>query len=117
TILRQFIAFSYKLHEKGIEFIDNTSGNTLIKKIGDNAYEFYLVDLNRMNFHQTMSFEKRISNLAKLTTREDILEIMADQYAKLLGKPYGEVFSLMRKNAHHFQDQFKRRRRLKKKLK
>lgn len=116
-ILRQFIAFSYQLHEKGIEFIDNTSGNTLIKKTGDRSYRFYLVDLNRMNFHKTMPFEKRITNLAKLTTREDILEIMSDEYAKLSGKTYGEVFSLMRKQAHHFQDQFKRRRRIKKRLK
>jgi hypothetical protein len=116
-ILRQFIAFSYKLHEKGIEFIDNTSGNTLIKKVAPHTYRFYLVDLNRMNFHRALPFEKRISNLAKLTTREDILEIMSDEYAKLLGRKYDEVFTLMRKNANHFQDQFKRRRRIKKQLK
>jgi hypothetical protein len=70
-----------------------------------------------MNFHRAMSIEKRISNLAKLTTREDILEIMSDEYAKLSGRKYDEIFALMRKNAHHFQDQFKRRRRIKKKLK
>ncbi len=117
TILRQFIGFSYKLHEKGIEFIDNTSGNTLIKKTGEGQYTFYLVDLNRMNFHRAMPLEKRISNLAKLTTREDILEIMSDEYAKLSGHKYDEIFRLMQKNANQFQDQFKRRRRIKKKLK
>lgn len=116
-ILRQFTGFSYRLHQKGIEFIDNTSGNTLIKKKADQMYSFYLVDLNRMNFHREMSLKKRLSNLAKLTTREDILEIMSDEYARLSGKSYDEVFSAMRKYAHQFQDQFKRRRRIKKKLK
>jgi hypothetical protein len=116
-ILRQFIQFSYKLHQKGIEFIDNTSGNTLIKKTGEETYAFYLVDLNRMNFHHSMPFEKCICNLAKLTTREDILEIMSDEYAKLSGRNYDEVFRLMKKTAHLFQDQFKRRRRIKKRLK
>lgn len=116
-ILRQFIAFSYRLHEKGIEFIDNTSGNTLIKKDGPQAYSFYLVDLNRMNFHKSMPLEKRISNLAKLTTKQDILEIMSDEYAKLSGRNEPEILAMMHKYAHHFQDQFNRRRRLKKKLK
>ena len=32
TILRQFTRFSFNLHEKGIEFLDHSPGNTLIKK-------------------------------------------------------------------------------------
>ena len=51
-ILRQFIRFSYLLHQKGIEFLDNSPGNTLIKKNEKGVYDFYLVDLNRMKFHQ-----------------------------------------------------------------
>ena len=49
-ILKQFTQFTYNLHEAGIEFLDHSPGNTLIKKIGENQYEFYLVDLNRMIF-------------------------------------------------------------------
>jgi hypothetical protein len=116
-ILRQFIRFTFNLHEKGIEFIDNTSGNTLIKKVGDKQYEFFLVDLNRMNFDQSMPFGKRMSNLAKLTNREDVLMIMSDEYTKLSGKKYDEVFALLQKEANKFQDNFNRRRRMKKKFK
>lgn len=116
-ILRQFIRFQFNLHEKGIEFIDNTSGNTLIKKVGEQQYDFFLVDLNRMNFNQNMSFHKRMTNLAKLTNQEEVLMIMSDEYAKLAGKKYEDVFSVLQKEADKFQDNFIRRRRIKKKLK
>lgn len=116
-ILRQFVRFSYDLHQKGIEFIDNTSGNTLIKKTGDNQYAFYLVDLNRMNFNHPMPFSKRMSNLGKLTREQDILMIMSDEYAKLSGKKFGEIFPVLQKEADKFLDNFNRRRRIKKKLK
>jgi len=59
-ILRQFTKFCFDLHEKGIEFLDHSPGNTLIKKVGDQQYAFYLVDLNRMNFHTTMDFDMRM---------------------------------------------------------
>jgi len=116
-ILRQFIQFQFNLHEKGIEFIDNTSGNTLIKKVNGNKYDFFLVDLNRMNFHQSIPFGKRMSNLAKLTNMEDVLMIMSDEYAKLSGRKYDEVLKLLQKEANKFQDNFNRRRRMKKKFK
>lgn len=116
-ILRQFVRFSFNLHEKGIEFIDNTSGNTLIKKVGENQYAFFLVDLNRMNFDTPMSFEKRIGNLSKLTSNEQMLVIMSDEYAKLSKKPYSEVHGLLQKESNKFIDSFNRRRRIKKKIK
>jgi hypothetical protein len=66
-ILRQFIRFSYLLHQKGIEFLDHSPGNTLIKKNEKGVYDFFLVDLNRMSFHEKMSFEIRMKNLCRLT--------------------------------------------------
>jgi hypothetical protein len=116
-ILKQFAAFSFRLHEKGIEFIDNTSGNTLIRKDAPGRYSFYLVDLNRMNFHRKFPLEKRIANLAKLTTRDDILQIVSKTYADLAGEDAAKILGLMRKSARQFQEQFKRRRRIKNKLK
>lgn len=41
NILRQFTRFSFGLHEKGIEFMDHSPGNTLIKKVADNQYQFF----------------------------------------------------------------------------
>jgi len=115
-ILRQFTQFTYKLHELGIEFLDHTPGNTLIKKIGSQQYEFFLVDLNRMNFHSSMSFKQRVINMAKLTPERHLVETMSDEYAKLYGKSYNEVFSLMVKHTQYFSNRFHRKRALKRKL-
>lgn len=116
NILRQFVQFMFGLHEKNIEFIDNTSGNTLIKKVGENKYDFYLVDLNRMNFDRKMSLKKRMLNMSKLTNKPDIVKVMSDEYARLSNKTYDEIYTLLAVGSENFQERFKRKRRLKKKL-
>ena len=116
-ILKQFTQFSYNLHEKGIEFIDNTSGNTLIKKTANDVYKFYLVDLNRMNFHLKMSFESRIKNLAKLTSNEFIIVEISKEYAKLSGYDFQIVNEALTKYSVKFQERFIKKRMLKRKLK
>ena len=70
NILRQFTHFCFEMHEKGIEFLDNSPGNTLIKKTANDKYQFYLVDLNRMQFHKSMSFELRMKNMQRLTPKK-----------------------------------------------
>lgn len=115
-ILRQFAAFSFGLHEKGIEFIDNTSGNTLIRKRDDGNYDFYLVDLNRMNFHAEMPFSLRMSNLGKLTTNRVILKTLAEEYSLLSGHPAEEVYEMLTESAEASLERFRRRRRMKQKL-
>lgn len=115
-ILRQFVRFSFNLHENGIEFLDHTPGNTLIKKISDGTYEFFLVDLNRMNFHETMSLAQRIDNMSKLTSKREMVEVMADEYARLIGKPYDEILKMMARQTELHRERFLRKRRIKKQL-
>lgn len=116
-ILRQFVHFSYNLHQNGIEFLDHTPGNTLIKKVSDGMYEFFLVDLNRMNFHDSMSLAQRIDNLSKLTSKREMVEVMADEYAKLIGKPKDEILKMMIRQTELHRDRFLRKKRIKKQLK
>lgn len=113
-ILRAFTRFTFQLHEKGVNFLDHSPGNTLIKKTSK-GYDFYLVDLNRMRF-EVLSFEDRIRNFAKLTVHKSMIETMSDEYAQLIGKPYNDVFNLMWKFTNDFQEKFHRRRRWKKRL-
>ena len=88
NILRQFTRFTFDMHEKGIEFLDHSPGNTLIKKEGNGKYSFYLVDLNRMIFHnQPLDFYTRMKNLSKITPHENMVAIMSNEYAKLYGEP------------------------------
>src|SRR5690606_8350496 len=86
NILKQFTRLSYKMHENGIEFKDHSPGNTLIKKISDNEYEFFLVDLNRTNFHDVMSMELRMKNISRMTSNKEKVNIMAEEYAEISGE-------------------------------
>lgn len=115
-ILRQFTYFTFNLHERGIEFLDHSSGNTLLKKVSQDKYEFYLVDLNRMKFHKEMDFKTRMKNFNRITPSEAMIKIISFEYAKLYGKPEEETFQLMLKYASEFQEKARRKIRLKKKL-
>lgn len=115
NILRAFTRFTYSLHEKGVQFLDHSPGNTLIKK-NDKGYDFYLVDLNRMNFG-TLNFETRIKNFARLTIHKSMVEVMSDEYAKCSGEDYNKIVDLMWLETEKFQEKFHRKKRLKKKLK
>lgn len=115
AILRAFTRFTYNLHEKQIHFLDHSPGNTLIKINGE-QFDFYLVDLNRMHFG-FMDFETRIKNFARLTIHKSMVEVMSDEYAKCIGKPYDEVFNLMWQETEAFQARYHRKQRIKKRLK
>lgn len=117
NILRQFTRFSFELHEKGIEFLDHSPGNTLIKKKEDGNYEFFLVDLNRMEFHDAMSFEMRMKNLCRLTPVKEMVAVMSNEYSKLYSESEEKTFETLWKYTADFQEKFYRKKRLKKKLK
>jgi hypothetical protein len=116
NILRQFTRFTFDLHQKGIEFLDHSPGNTLIKKGSEGTYHFYLVDLNRMNFHHVMDFDSRMKNFNRLTPKTEMLAVMSDEYAKLYNKKYDEVFTKMCFYTNDFQMKFHRKMARKKKL-
>ncbi|MFB9079879.1 Kdo domain containing protein [Flavobacterium procerum] len=117
NILRQFTRFTFDLHEKGVEFLDHSPGNTLIKKTAGD-YEFFLVDLNRMIFHESMSFEQRMINFSRLTPYEEMVKVMSNEYSKFYKEhSEAEIFSRMWQLTADFQEKFYRKKRLKKKLK
>jgi hypothetical protein len=118
TILSQFVSFCFQLHEKGIEFLDHSPGNTLIKKMGEGKYDFFLVDLNRMNFHSEMDFESRMKNLSHLTPRKDMVAQMSLEYSRLYkSQSESNIFRTMWTHTDKFQKKFHQKIRLKKKLK
>ena len=118
NILRQFTMFSLNLHEKGIEFLDHSPGNTLIKKNPVGNYDFFLVDLNRMHFHESMDFDSRMKNLSHLTPKREMIAIMSNEYAKLYtAQTEAEIFEKMWFHTTDFQERFANKKRLKKKIK
>ncbi|MDC8000056.1 lipopolysaccharide kinase InaA family protein [Aequorivita todarodis] len=101
-ILRQFTRFTFKLHENGVNFLDHSPGNTLIVDNGNDSYEFYLIDLNRMRF-EPMDFEKRMHNFRRLWLSRTMVKIMAQEYAVLYGKSFEETHTLILKHSRAFQ--------------
>lgn len=117
NILRQFTQFSFKIHEAGIEFKDHSPGNTLIKNLGNGKYDFFLVDLNRMNFHPSMDLDLRMKNLSRLTPKLEMVEIICDEYAKLYKRDKKELTDILWGYTAKFQEKYHRKQRAKKKLK
>ena len=114
-ILRQFVKFTFSLHEKGIEFLDHSPGNTLIKKEANGTYSFFLVDLNRMNFHDKMDFNMRMKNFSRLTPKKEMISIMSNEYAKLYStQSESIIFEKMWFYTNDFQEKFQRKRARKK---
>ena len=114
-ILRAFTRFTFELHERGVEFLDHSPGNTLIQLNGGN-YQFYLVDLNRMIF-KPLSFTERIKNFERLGYIKSHVEIMANEYAKLIKEPENMVFEKMWFFSNSFLTKRVKEREMKKKLK
>ncbi len=113
NILRQFTQFTFKLHEQGIYFKDHSAGNTLIVK-KDKKYDFYLIDLNRMNFFE-LDLDARMRNFAKLTELDEMIKIMSDEYAKLIHQPFEVLYKKMWDETLKFRKKFNKKAELKKK--
>ncbi|MEM7085460.1 MAG: lipopolysaccharide kinase InaA family protein [Bacteroidota bacterium] len=101
-ILKQFAAFTFQLHENGINFLDHSPGNTLIKDLGEGNYDFYLIDLNRMRF-ESMDFNKRMRNFRRMWLSKTMINVMAPIYAELYGTTSEETHQLMTKFSAQFQ--------------
>lgn len=117
NILKQFAAFTYnKFHENRIHHLDYSSGNILIKKLGDSKYDFSIVDVNRMRFEE-MVFEKGLRNFSKIWASEDELQIVAQEYARINGKDEKEAVKLLIRFDKEHKAKINRKKALKAKFK
>lgn len=115
NILRQFTDFTYSMHEARINFLDHSPGNTLIVKKENGLYDFYLIDLNRMQF-ENMGIEARMDNFKKLWPSKTMVKIIAARYAELSGQPYEKLHSLLAKSTEAFKRKITKKKYLKRKL-
>ena len=117
-VLEEFTEFCYELHEKGVDFLDHSPGNTLIKRIEDSdKFQFYLVDINRMKFRDYMSMKSRMKNMARLTTDISDVEKIAHHYSDLAGAIPQKLFYTLWLEVIKFQYRFYRKKDIKLKIK
>ena len=117
TLLQKFAQFTFDLHEKGVEFLDHSPGNTLLVKnkiTGD--FDFYLVDLNRMKFHgKKLDFATRIKNLSRIASTEMVIKIISNQYSAFYKDiPEPDFYDALWQKTQQFQSRFYRKKKLKK---
>ncbi|MDX4013047.1 lipopolysaccharide kinase InaA family protein [Aliarcobacter skirrowii] len=108
-MFKAFAQFTFDLHENGIYHLDYSPGNILIKKENDN-FIFKIVDINRMKF-LNMNLDLRMKNFSKLWAKDEDLEFIAKEYAKLLNEDEKELVSkaLKYSNQNKAKINFKKR--------
>lgn len=113
NILEQFTAFTHQLHEKQIHHFDHSKGNTLICKIGEGQYDFYLIDLNRMKF-EAMDYQQRIDNFNRLSLTPSMIQIIGKKYASIIGKDEEKVIKDITDSCEKFKNFTKNKSKWKK---
>ncbi|MDQ1244910.1 MAG: hypothetical protein QG565_1250 [Campylobacterota bacterium] len=81
-IFKAFARFTYDIHKNGILHLDYSPGNILIKK-ENGSYIFKIVDINRMEF-KPLNLDDRLKNFSKLWAKDEDLEIIVKEYARLI---------------------------------
>ena len=114
-ILEKFTEFTFSLHERGIHHLDHSRGNTLIVKRGEDHWDFYLIDLNRMRF-ENMDYQKRVENFDRLGLKPDMIDIISRKYAELIDVDPEKVKADITKSCDAFAQKKEKKIRLKTKL-
>ena len=110
-IFKAFARFTYLLHKNNILHQDYSPGNILIKKEKD-KFDIKIVDINRMEFRE-LNLDERLKNFNKLWAKDDEIEIMAKEYAKVSNED--EAYCI--KTAKNYNTKHKNKINMKKRLK
>lgn len=79
SLVKAFTAFTARLHKKGVFHKDYSPGNIMYKKT-DEGYEFYLVDLNRIEFKEIKIFDS-CKSFRRIRMDEDTIKTVANEYS------------------------------------
>lgn len=112
SIVKQFVLFTFSLHQKNVFHKDYSAGNILVANKGDGTYDFSIVDINRMQF-RTIDIKKAMENFNKLWADEETLRFIGREYAKISGNDKEECVALILRYDRKLKNFVQRRRALK----
>ena len=113
NILKQFAAFTYNLHQKGVWHVDYSLGNILITKQENREYIFSLVDINRMVF-KPIPVAQGLKNFNKFWPKyKTDLDVIAKEYARLSNFPSSQAIDIIHKASQKLQARVNQKRKLK----
>lgn len=81
---KQFIDFTYQLHEKKIVHHDYNTGNILVNN-NNGKYQFALVDINRMTFNRKPNIKESMKCFSQLGLPLNVLEFAINNYSPKRG--------------------------------
>jgi len=87
-LLNELAIYIGKLHDKGVLHLDLSPGNVMYKKTTDGV-QFTLIDINRMQFFESISKENRFKNFKRITENTTVLKKLAAYYS--LAANYNET--------------------------
>ena len=110
AIFAAFAAYTWDLHRKGVWHLDYSPGNILIKRTAE-GYTFSIVDINRMEFRESITPLEGCENFNKLWASDDELAVMGREYARLSDLDEATVIAQMQRhnNANKRTKNFKKR--------
>lgn len=114
-ILEQFAVFTFKMHEAKVNFLDHSPGNTLVIKKANGQYEFYLIDLNRMNF-KNLTIEERMDNFKKMWLSKTMVKVIAKSYANLSNESEEKLHAILLEKTIQFKRKITKKKYLKRKI-
>jgi hypothetical protein len=115
-ILEQFTEFTFKMHEAKVNFLDHSPGNTLVIKKDTGKYDFYLIDLNRMQF-ENLSIEARMDNFKKMWLSKTMVKVIAKKYAELSGQSETKLHTILLEKTTQFKRRITKKKWLKRQIK
>jgi serine/threonine protein kinase len=111
SILKAFAHFTHTLHLHGVEHLDYSPGNILIKEISPQLYEFKIIDVNRMRFKKFVPKEC-LENFAKLWSSDEDLETIITEYASLIHMHPKRALDIVKEASHRHKERKRRKKHL-----
>jgi len=93
NIFNQFAVFTHALHQKGVEHLDYSPGNILIKELQDGEYEFKIIDVNRMRFKK-FTPKEGLENFSKLWADDKDLTTIVKAYVPFIQMDEDEAINI-----------------------
>ena len=90
-----------ELHERGIYHADLKSNNILIKEKSDEEWRFYFIDLDRVAFKESLSFDQRSNNLAQINA--SVADCITPSDRLKFFRAYARGTSVMRQKKRYYQ--------------
>ena len=81
-----------RLHEAGVWMKDFSQGNLLYRPAPRGHFEFFMIDINRMEFNVNDP-AKLMLNFRAITDDEHFLTLLAKAYARHAHKPQAEIIA------------------------